>query len=222
MKEGVVKRKRDAWATKGTDQYNHEGEEWVKVTGKRLPVGQIVRGKKAGAYDVFISSEGRAKRVWSETAYRKARTAWTTGSPDGNGRGRMALTMTASDGTVGRHTVYLSHLVYLGFHHRDGQDWPEVIRHLDDDKTNDAKDNIAGGTQAENIADAIQNGTARPFGNRLKRVKQIHKVSGEVLGVFCSLSEAGRRVKGAHRSGIYQVISGKLKSHAGYRWSLAD
>ena len=37
----------------------------------------------------------------------------------------------------------------------------QVVRHLDDVKTNNSVFNLRGGTQAENIADSIRNGTHR-------------------------------------------------------------
>lgn len=214
--EGLRKRKLPD-ATGGTEQADRDGEEWKKLTGLTLPRhGKIVRGRKGtGDCNTFVSSHGRIKRVHVNTKD----VIWTTGSPDKAGYTQVSLLVKSETRqNASKRRCYIHQLVYLAFHHVEGEEWPEHVRHLDGDNTNNRRENIAGGTRSDNAQDSIRHGTFTGHGSRVKRVKQIDKTTGDVIATHDSGYAAVRAVDGGHQGGISACCLGKRKTHAGFRW----
>lgn len=209
--EGSRKRKKPD-ATGGTEH----AEEWKKLTGLTLPKhGKIVPGKGSGNYDAFVSSHGRIKRVHVNTKV----VVWTTGSTDTHRYKQVRLLVKGeAEQNASSKLCKVHQLVYLAFHHVDGEEWPEHVRHLDGDLTNNRRENIAGGTMSENQQDSIRHGTKSGFnGESVKRVKQIDKTTGDLIATHLSVSAAAHAVRGDQGT-ISNCCLGKRRTHGGFRW----
>ena len=74
---------------------------------------------------------------------------------------------------------------------------------------------------SDNTQDAIRHGTFAPWGNRVKRVKQINAQTGALIATYLSISAAFRAVPSTHISGISLCCNGKARTHAGFKWGFA-
>lgn len=100
-----------------------------------------------------------------------------------------------------------------------------VVRHLDDDPTNNTVSNLAWGTQLDNVHDAIDNGNNYMFTNRdrekayAKRRKPVISINIETneQQEFISQHEAAR-VLGIKQNQISSVILGKRKRVGKYKF----
>lgn len=98
-----------------------------------------------------------------------------------------------------------------------------IVRHLDDDRSNNVIENLAWGTQKDNHNDAVRNGTYRPITD-MDRKKGIEKTSkpvkltniktGEVVYAM-STGEAARLI-GSHQSNVWKVINKERQHTKGY------
>lgn len=105
-----------------------------------------------------------------------------------------------------------------------------VVRHLNDVKTNNALTNLAFGTRSDNNLDCIRNGNF----NYKAAVKGLAKGAAkgsaitakklskpvrciETGEIFPSTREAGRRL-GIHNAGISVCCNGRCKTFGGYHW----
>lgn len=111
-------------------------------------------------------------------------------------------------------------------------DYP-IVRHLDDDPSNNDISNLAWGTYTDNTADSIRNGTFRfnyhyftpdelRKSNETNRtpVKARDIITGEER-VYVSQQEAARRLK-VSQGNIAMVLSGKRNHTGGYRFEYID
>lgn len=98
-----------------------------------------------------------------------------------------------------------------------------LVRHLDDDPTNNCVENLEWGTQADNMRDAIRTGSFRYFSDedreaamekRRMPIKALNIKSGAVYH-FESQQEASRQL-GINQTLISDVISGKKQLTKGY------
>ena len=96
-----------------------------------------------------------------------------------------------------------------------------IVRHLDDDPTNNSIDNLARGTQKDNIQDCIRNGHFKYFTDE-EREKGLEKIKRSIWaekdGVrteYSSIAEA-KRATGAVNAD--KVLSGERKQAYGYRF----
>lgn len=93
-----------------------------------------------------------------------------------------------------------------------------IVRHLDDDPTNNCAYNLAWGTQKDNVNDCIASGNANCL--RLETpVIAINIRSGEEL-YFRSQSEAGRKL-GVHSANIFKVLTGERTHTQGWKFVYA-
>lgn len=98
----------------------------------------------------WVSDRGRVKSV--TTPRRRQRGRMLKRNPSGNG-GHLGVTL--SNGGATRQ-VYVHRLVAERF--LDNPDSLPVVRHLNDVPTDNRVENLAWGTQADNMADAKANG----------------------------------------------------------------
>jgi hypothetical protein len=113
------------------------------------------------------SSDGRIRTV--ATGLVRALNPWGT-----------YLSVTLYDGAlVDTHPVH--RLVAMAFH---GLPEPgQVVRHLDGDSQHNASSNLAWGTQAENVADAMRHGTHRSGIAKRTHCVKGHPLSGDNLRI---------------------------------------
>jgi len=98
-----------------------------------------------------------------------------------------------------------------------------IVRHLDDNKENNDIENLAWGTQKDNMRDAVRNGRNHRFTaeDREKNleiqripIRAINLDTGEEI-VFRSQSEAAREL-GIYQANIWKVLNGQRNKTCGY------
>lgn len=86
------------------------------------------------------------------------------------------------------------------------------IDHIDHDRVNDYVGNLRWVSVKENQRNRENN----------RKVKQINKKTGEVIAVFDSIAEANEAIgRKANHSGIYNVVSHRAQTTAGFIWEYA-
>lgn len=155
----------------------------------------------------YVSDKGR---VWSERSER-----FISGNTNKNGY----IEFTLKKGSK-RIRRYLHRMIAEAFFRND-KNYP-IVRHLDDNPSNNCVDNLAWGTQIDNMADARLNGIKMPsfrnnpellekaMINRRMPVVAKNIKTGEEL-YFISQQEAGRKL-GIRQSDISSVINGAQKT----------
>lgn len=159
----------------------------------------------------YVSDKGR---VWSEQSERFI-------SGNTNKKGYAEFTLKKGGKTIRR---YLHRMIAEAFL-RNEKNYP-IVRHLDDNPSNNCVDNLAWGTQIHNMADARSNGIKMPsfrnnpellekaMTNRRMPVVAKNIETGEEL-YFISQQEAGRKL-GMRQSDISSVINGVQKTAHGF------
>lgn len=103
-----------------------------------------------------------------------------------------------------------------------------VVRHFDDDPSNNVLDNLKWGTQKDNIHDSINNGHAYRF-TKEDRSRRLEKMMTPVIATdletgeelwFESQSEAGRKL-GVPQANVYKVLVGERRHAGGYSFRRA-
>lgn len=104
-----------------------------------------------------------------------------------------------------------------------------IVRHLNDDPYDNRVDNLAWGTQKDNMKDAIRNGSFRAFTDenreaamqkRRTPIRSINLRTGEEK-TFKSQQEASRQLK-VNQSSINRVLSDRGNSAGGYYFKYVD
>ena len=98
-----------------------------------------------------------------------------------------------------------------------------IVRHLDDDPSNNDVENLAWGTQTDNMRDCIENGRFRYFtkadierANEVRRTPVIAiRLSDGYVEHFISQQEASR-ILGISQSDIFSVVHGLHSNAKGY------
>lgn len=109
-------------------------------------------------------------------------------------------------------------------------DYP-IVRHLDDNPYNNCVDNLAWGTQIDNMRDAISNNTFRYFTDeareiamsiRRRPVLAIRLSDG--LSIWFASQQEAARVLGVNQSTISHIVTGKSGRHSehGYTFRYAE
>lgn len=159
--------------------------------------------------DYFVSNKGR---VWSSIS-----NSFVEGTPTGH-CGHIDISIQRNGVRIHK---YLHRMVAEAFIPNPNH-YP-IVRHLDDDPTNNYADNLAWGTQMDNMHDCIKNGRFSYFSDedrelamqkRRDPVVAIHIKSGRRYE-FESQQEASR-VLGMSQSSIYQALSGRNSNAKGY------
>ena len=101
-----------------------------------------------------------------------------------------------------------------------------IVRHLNDIKTDNALTNLAWGTQSDNMRDCIRNGSFNYKSAAKNGKKGAKKTSKPVrcieTGViYPSTKEAGRQI-GIANGSISHCCSGKCKIAGGFHWEYVD
>lgn len=185
--------------------------------------GEYVYGDREYIDDYYMDE--RWKRIWDAPDYwvsTKAR-VWSSvsksfieGTPLKNGHIDMSLRLNGR-----RIHRYLHRLVAEAFI-PNPCGYPEV-RHLNDDPSDNEIDNLAWGTQYDNMQDCIRNGHFRYFtrddiesANEVRRIPIVAiRLRDGVKQSFVSQQEASRQL-GINQTSISAVIRGCNKSAGGY------
>lgn len=183
----------------GEDQYIPEeymDEKWSHI-------------QNIGGY--MVSDKGR---VWSEVSQKFIKVKPM------DDHGHLGVCLSSNGKTYYR---YIHRLVAEAFI-PNPNNYP-IVRHLDDDPSNNELNNLAWGTQKDNIRDCIENGNSyrltdddRYKGNkdRMIPVMAINIETGEHL-YFQSQGEAGRKLS-IPQSNIFKVLKNERRSAGGYKF----
>ena len=128
-------------------------------------------------------------------------------------------------GSNGRFFVH--HLVAKGFI-PNPNDYP-VVRHKDDNRSNNRVDNLEWGTQSDNIQDAIRRGRfvsnmaiAKEAALKKQRIRVIAKdLEGNLIGEYPSMCHAARDL-GLNEGNISNMLHGRQKRAGSYIFEYAD
>ena len=134
-------------------------------------------------------------------------------------------------GMDGRHTVCLgrgnrylvSRLVATAFIPNPGN--LPIVRHMDDNPSNNHVSNLAWGTQTDNMQDCVRHG--RLVGNTIPAIEAKKKrvaamaVDGSKTIIFSSMNEAARALD-LWPQHVSSVASGKLRQTGGWIFKCCD
>jgi len=110
---------------------------------------------------------------------------------------------------IGPNCVHLSHVVASVIHGPRPEG--ELVRHLDDDVSNSYPSNLAYGSQKDNIADSLRNGTF-PIGSRNGRARLNEEMVREIRRRGGGTTQLAREY-GVDPKTIKNVLDGKLWKH---------
>ena len=141
------------------------GERWLPVVGYE------------GMYEV--SDQGRVRSLDRVDSRGWKRKGQVLKLHPGDKWGHLSACLSSAS-TVRRYYVHrLQAMAFIGPPPFEGA----VVRHLDDDKTNNTLENLAWGTHAENSADMVRNGNSR----RLEAVDCPYGVPKVRTGIYQQL-----------------------------------
>lgn len=171
--------------------------------------------KESSLSEVMVSDHGR---------FYNTKTKRFLKPTHGDGHGHLAV---KSNANGIRSQSYAHRLIAQAFIPNEN-DYP-IVRHLDDDPSNNEIENLAWGTQKDNHADSVRNKTSytltsedREKGMRITRkpVYAINRETGERT-LYPGQSEAAR-ILGLQQSNVFKVLRGERLHSGGYRFEYAD
>lgn len=166
-------------------------EEWRDVVGYE------------GLYQV--SSEGRIKSLkWNKERILK---------PGIDRYGYLLVTLYAGGK---RKKLKVHRLVCQAFH--DNPDNKPCVNHIDENKTNNAANNLEWCTYEENNNHGTRN--ARSAETKSKPVAQ-YALDGELIKIWVSAREAQKQAGFSYKH-ISNVATGKHKTHKGFIWRYVE
>ena len=191
--------------------------------------GEFVYGDLGCGDDYYMDE--RWKRVWNlpdywvsnkERVWSSVKERFLDGSPVGNGYIDFTL---YNNGR--KHRRYLHRLMAEAFIPNPYN--YQNVRHLDDNPYNNELDNLAWGTQLDNVHDCIRNGHFRYFTkNDIAKANEIRRVpivairlkDGKTVS-FLSQQEAARKLN-IEQTCICAVLQGRSNSAGGYYFVRQD
>lgn len=177
----------------------HMDERW-----KETPLGNI-----------WVSNEGR---------FYNAATDHLIKPTHGDGHGHLAVKTRVQGKQKQAYAARLIANAFIDNVHND-----PVVRHLDDDPSNNELENLAWGTQHENHLDCVRNGTYRGVTDEDRRkgieitrhpVLATNLTTGEEL-YFESQGDAGRKL-GVSQRNISNIIRGGYGRHSAGGYSFRE
>lgn len=179
----------------GEEIYDEEYDTWAPASG--LPSGY------------FVSTSGRVRH---HNMILKDRA--------GDSHGHIAVSF-IDPNTKKRRYKYVHRIVMDTFEPSNGLG--PIVRHLDDDPSNNDISNLAWGDQKDNHTDSVRNGNYRPFSNE-DREKSYSKSRTPIVAINLATNEAvhfrgqgeAARFLGIPQSNIWKVLSGERKHAGGY------
>ena len=171
--------------------------------------------KEASLSTVMVSDHGRFYNLKSKRFLKPTH---------GDGHGHLAIKAN-SNGTY--RQGYVHRLIAKAFIPNENN-YP-IVRHLDDDPSNNDIENLAWGTQKDNHADSVRNGTSyvlkdedREIGFRKirKPVYAINRETGERV-LYPGQTEAAK-ILGLQQSNVNKVLRGERQHAGGYYFEYAD
>lgn len=182
--------------------YDPEDDEWAYT----------------GYGDYYISNTGR---VWGPGRHGKPRLI----KPTPNSRtGHLEVALYVNGIRLRKYVHRLVAEAFIPNPHS----YP-LVRHLNDDPSDNCVENLAWGTQTDNIHDAIQNGNFKYFTDKNRElamqkrrtpIRAINLITGEE-NVFESQQEASRKLN-INQSSIHRVLSKKGNSAGGHFFVYAN
>lgn len=166
------------------------------------------RWKESDLPDIWVSNCGRFYNVVTQRFVNPTH---------GDDHGHQAVKV--SSGGI-RRQAYVHRLVAKEFIPNQGG--LPMVRHLDDDPSNNAAENLAWGTQKDNHSDAVRNGTSYTITDEDRAIS--YKLSSHPVVAtapdgtelyFASQCEASRSL-GIPQANIWKVINGQRLKASGY------
>lgn len=155
-------------------------------------------------------------------SYRRRQPVLLTPAPSSTGYWSVSI----SDG--GRTKTFGVHILVCEAFNGVKPEWATCVRHLDDDKSNNRPGNLAYGTQADNIQDAIQNGRmpagdrngtrtkpeSRPRGSQHTKAKVDEEIVRRIRSTSTGSSDGElARELGLHRETVRMIRLRKTWAH---------
>lgn len=121
---------------------------------------------------------------------------------------------------MGRHNRRSIHRLVAEAYIPNPNGYP-LVRHLDDDPRNNSVENLAWGTQTDNMQDCVNHGrlvgdTRAAVASRRKAILAI-SVDGKTVRTFPSIQEAARQLN-VWPQHISSVIKGKISQTGGWKF----
>lgn len=162
-----------------------------------------------GPGNYYVSDKGR---VWSEKSQRFLKPKRL------DDHGHVGICM-----TDGKHKKYKYLHRMMAEVFLDNDDNYPIVRHLDDDPSNNIINNLAWGTQKDNLNDCAENGHRYYMTDEDRRKGNLPRMIGVIATnmetgeerYFESQTEAGR-VLGISQANIWKVLNGERKYAQGY------
>jgi hypothetical protein len=121
--------------------------------------------------------------------------------------------------TANKKKYYIHRLVAFAFINKNSTEQIQV-NHKNMNKLDNNVDNLEWVTSSENTIHSKVNNPIQ-HQHLQKKVAQINKDTGDIINIFCSINEAGRKTL-IHKSGISLVCNGNRELAGKFKWKFID